>query len=287
MLIELTQRHAIIDQINNLDGLPASASQLIRKINDPDINIQEIVDSIEVDPALTASVLKWANSAAFCGIHEIATIRDAAVRLGLQKMRALITASLTSTIMSHAIPEYDLSPGQLLERSIVVGMGSVEIAKSLQIEIPEYTFTAGLLHDIGKIVLGKFVGNSSATLLHEANREAIPFNKAEQNILGIDHAEAGALLLDRWNIPAPIVEVVRWHHEPDLYEGGPHTPLDVIHITDLAATCCGLGVGIEGVSNTPSPMVLHRLEITQFQFEQCILILADTAKQARQFLEVA
>ena len=287
MLIELTIRDTIIEQIQTLDGLPASASQLIQKVNNPDFNIQELVDSIEMDPALTANVLKWANSPVFGGIHEIATIRDATVRLGLQQMRQLITASLTTPIISHAIPGYDLSPGQLLERSIIVAMGSIEISKFLQIKTPEHTFTAGLLHDIGKIVLGKFVGNSSFKLLEEADRESIPFNKAEHNILGIDHAEAGALLLKNWNIPLPIVEVVRWHHEPNLYEGESNTPLDIVHLTDLAATCCGIGVGIDGVSYAPSSAVLQRLEISQKQFEQCILILSDVAEQAKQLFRAA
>jgi putative nucleotidyltransferase with HDIG domain len=276
-----------MDQIQALDGLPASANLLMQKINDPEFDVQEWVNCIETDPALTANVLKWANSPAFGGIHKIATIKDAAVRLGSKQMKQLITASLAVPIIGHAIPGYDLNPGQLLERSTIVAMGSKEVAKSLNIEIPDYTFTAGLLHDIGKIVLGKFVGNASTTLSSRATQESIPFNEAERSILGIDHAEAGALLLNSWNIPQPIVDVVRWHHEPHRYEGELHTALDVIHITDLAATCCGLGVGIDGVSYSPSTTVLRRLKMNQRQFEQCILLLADMSTEAKLLFQAA
>jgi len=287
MSIELSQREEIITQIDELDGLPAAASELVNKINDPEISIQDLVASIELDAALTANVLKWANSPAFGGIHEIGTIRDAAVRLGLQQMRQLITASLALPIISQAVPGYDLNAGRLLERSTVVAMGSIEIAKFLEIRIPEYTFTAGLLHDVGKIILGRFVGTACNMLIEEAQKDGIPFNKAEQNVLGIDHAEAGALLLSSWNFPATIVDVVRWHHEPDLYEGDYHTPLDIVHITELAATCCGLGVGIDGVNYAPSSMVLHRLNISQRQFEHCMLILADIGNQTKALFNAA
>ncbi len=153
---------------------------------------------------------------------------------------------------------YDLPPGQLLDRLVAVGVGAEELGRVLALNPPHYTFTAGLLHGIGKIVLGTFIEIDAEPILKLAFEEQVPFDEAERRILGIDHAEVGAALLEYWNIPEEIVQVVRWYNRPDQFPGDPLV-VDLVHYANILSIECGLGTGIDGLHYLPSPVVLERL----------------------------
>lgn len=238
-------------------------------LQDPEVEMSDLVDALEYDPGLTANALRWANSAYFGGRHEITSIRDAVVRLGMKRMNQLVMTSIMAPLAGHAIQGYDLAPGALLHHSIAVAIGATELAKALAIEIPDFTFTAGLLQDIGKIVLGMFVEVATGPILLAAAQDKLSFDEAERSILGIDHAEVGSILLDRWNIPKPIVDVVRWHHQPKLYTGD-NVALDLVHLAGVLSLGCGLGAGIDGLQYRPDRSVLSRLHMKPLETEAVV-----------------
>jgi putative nucleotidyltransferase with HDIG domain len=162
---------------------------------------------------------------------------------------------------------YDLPGGKLLSHSLAVAVGAEELARMLGHEVPSHVFTAGLLHDIGKIVLGTFLEVDAGPVLERANSQQLPFDVAEREVLGIDHAEVGGILLDRWNFPVQLVASVRCHHRPEDLSP-PDFVADCVHVSNMVSIECGLGAGIDGLHYTPSGTVLRRLGITGEMIEK-------------------
>ena len=139
-------------------------------------------------------------------------------------------------------------------------------------EVPTYTFTAALLHDIGKIVLGTFLSIDSGPIMKLAFEDGLSFENAEREVLGIDHAEVGAELLNLWDIPDEIVQVVQYHHHPEQCED--NMAVHLVHVADLLSIECGFGIGIDGLNYRPSECSVKLLKINNRIMEQtmCVMI---------------
>lgn len=185
----------------------------------------------------------------------------------MRKVAHLVLAAAIAPQARKAVKGYDLKSAGLWEHSIGVAVGSTWLGERLGIQTPEHTFTAGLLHDIGKIVLGSFLQVDVEPIRALAKREGFSFELAEQKILGIGHAETGAALLEAWNFPPNVVEAVRWHHEPEKASGDP-AAVDLVHAADLVCLMCGVGMGTDGLSYIPSPTVMSRLNVRENTMEQ-------------------
>jgi putative nucleotidyltransferase with HDIG domain len=254
----VSQREKIITTIRSVPSLPVSAAMISNLLRDPDVDFSKVAGAIEFDPGLAANVLKIANSAYFGGPKSIGSIRLAIMRLGINRIYNLVMASVVAPLARQPIKGYDLSPGALWEHSVATAVGADQLAMVLGLKTPEYTFTAALLHDIGKIVLGTFVEIDAKPIMDMAFEEGLSFEDAERRVLGIDHAEVGALLLQQWNLPKGIVDAVRWHQRPDDYDGD-RLIVDIIHVADALSMMGGMGTGSDGLHYRISEAVVERL----------------------------
>lgn len=257
----MTERERIIDAIRRVPELPVAAVQVMKLIQDPDAGVAEIMKPIEYDPGLTSNVLRLANSAYFAGPRSISSLREAGVRLGAQRIFQLVLASAVSPVARQPIRTYDIPAGQLFEHLIAVAVGGEELARTLDIKPPIHTFTTGLLHDVGKVVMGTFAAIDAGPIFEHAVNEGISFEKAEADLLGIDHAEVGALLLEDWQLPEEITQAVRWHHEPEQFTGDDTRVVDLVHVAVNLSMQCGIGVGRDGLHYHASPVVIERLRL--------------------------
>jgi putative nucleotidyltransferase with HDIG domain len=274
----MSRRDEVLAKVRTIPALPTAAARVIILLRDPDVDIKEVIRTIEYDPGLTSNVLRLANSAYFAGPRTISSLRDAIVRLGLNRVFQLVITSAIAPVARQAVKGYDLPPLQLLSHSVAVAVGVEELATRLKRPAPPATFTAGLLHDLGKIILGTFVEIDAAPILSLAYRERISFEVAENQVLGINHAEAGAALLERWNLPVTIVDVVRWHHEPESFTGET-LAMDLVHAADHLSLGSGIGVGIDGLNYHPSPVVMSRLMLKADVAEAVLCHMIDAIKE--------
>lgn len=263
------QRDAILAQVRSIPALPTAATRVIALLRDVDVDIAELLRAIEYDPGLTTNVLRLANSAYFAGPRMIGSLREAIVRLGMNRLFQLVVTTAITPFGRPEIKGYDLPAGKLLEHAMSVAVGSEELAAQLGVKAPDLTFTAALLHDLGKVVLGTFVDVDGPAIIELAYQRKLSFQEAEREVLGIDHAEVGAALLEQWSLPAAIVQVVRWHHEPERYEGD-RLLCDLVHAADHLSLQSGIGVGIDGLNYHPSPQVFARLNIDETVSEKTI-----------------
>jgi putative nucleotidyltransferase with HDIG domain len=245
-----------------MPSLPTSTLELARLVCDPDVEIQDLKQAVERDPGTAGNLLRLANSAYFGGRRQIATVRDAIVRLGLRQVAQLVLGSSVAPMARPSIKGYDLPAGGLLRHSVSTAACTEELAKALGHRPPHESFTAGLLHDVGKIVLGTFIEIDVKPILSLSFEESVPFQEAERRVLGIDHAEVGAVLLDEWGLPESLVEVIRWHHEPDEFTGDESLALDLVHVADNLARMTGMSTGLDGLHYASSNLVVGRLGIT-------------------------
>lgn len=246
--------------------MPGAAVKLLVLMDDPDISVSQIEAILGQDPGLTANILKLANSAYFGMPSKVGSIKQAVVLLGLKRLMQIVIASCVSAIIDKPVAGYDLPPGELWHHSIGVSVAAEGLMKELNIEAAEEIFTAALLHDVGKLVMGEFIENDIKKI-EAALSQGISFETAENMVLGTNHADIGAEILTQWSLPSVIVNAVRWHHSPES-AGGAEMMLDIIHVANVLCLMIGVGVGRDGLQYSPSEAVVERLGLEPYHLEK-------------------
>ena len=195
------QATKVASAIKSFPGMPGTAVRLLALIDDPAMRVSQIEEILRHDPGLTANVLRLANSAYFGIPSKVGSIRQAVILLGLKHMIQMVIAACVGAIMDKPVPGYDLPPGELWRHSIAVSVAAEGLVKELKIEAAEEIFTAALLHDVGKLVLGDFIKDEFKQI-ETAVSQGISFEMAEKIVLGTNHAEIGARILTDWLLPA-------------------------------------------------------------------------------------
>ncbi|MCA8958350.1 MAG: HDOD domain-containing protein [Planctomycetes bacterium] len=264
----------MLKSVQEVEVLPSSAVEIVRIAQDPEADAGQVERAIALDPVLTARVLKMANSSLLGGRAETRTVRDAVVRLGSGRV---IAAALDSGPLAAAPVEgYELRPGALWEAAAATALTAEELARACGTRAPREVFTAALLCDLGKLVLGPFVCRHRDAIMALAFEGDHAFDAAEREVLGIDHAEVGALLLERWQLPAEIVQIVRWHHLPSSCDESMRGPTDLVHAAEHLCAMAGLGSGVDGTQYRADPATVTRLGLKPSVVEA---VLCETASK--------
>jgi len=255
----------VIRDVKSFPNMSGMAVKVLKLIDDPDTTISEVEELLRYDPGITANILKLTNSAYFGIPSKVGSVRQAVVLLGWKKLGKLVMTSCVNALLNKSVPGYDLPPGELWRHSIAVSVAAELLAKELEITANDVVFTAALLHDLGKLILGSYV-REDFQAIEGAAGEGTPFQVAERQILGTDHAEVGSRLLESWSLPESLVRSVRWHHDPDA-SGESNAMIDLVHVANVLCLMIGIGVGREGLRYAPSPSATKRLGIKTRQLE--------------------
>jgi len=265
----VSRKDEILSKMFSVTSIPPVAIEATQLLQDPEANINNLVRVIEYDPGLTSNILRLANSAYYGFPESIGSVKDAIVRLGMNRIFEMVMTWVFSPLAQRRVPGYGLSSDGLWRHSIAVAVGAEQLAADLNRKSPAYTFTAGMLHDIGKIVLGTFLQEEISSITEMAARERVSLEVAEQHVLGIDHAEAGAVLLENWNLPSKVADVSRWHHQPEFLTENTLVT-DLVHVADTMCLMGGIGSGIDGCDHFTSADVVERLNLTALTTDSVI-----------------
>ena len=267
----MIEANELVKAAQGLDPLPATVARLASLVGRPDWSLNEAAHLVEFDAALTGRLLRLANSAAMAGLAPVNTARDAIMRVGVGPALAFAAASGLRKQLKRALPEYGLTDGQLWRHSVASALAVEPIARRAKPPVPPECFTAALLHDIGKIVLARFLSPEELRWLADArDLGGMSSLQAETEVLGVHHAELGGLIAGNWKLPDRLILGVSFHHTPD---AGDDVVCDVVYLSNIAAKRIG-----EGVVRGPSEVVadeatLARLGITPGAWEDLILTL--------------
>lgn len=273
----------VVAQVKDLPGLPEVTTEIIKLTDDPNATAQDINRAVGKDQALTAKVLKLANSAYYGFPRRISTVTDATVMLGFQTLRSIVMAASVSDMLSREVEGYSLGAGELWRHSQATAMGARLLARQCKYPAVDVAYTAGLLHDIGKVILNHYLKEAYQPVVDMVTREGVPFIEVETSILGFNHAEIGAKVGEKWNLPSPLVEAIANHHSPDQAVIDPKLTA-IIHLADCLTMIMGVGLGIDGLFYPMQESALDTLGLSMNTMEEMVSKLTDMMVDSTAFL---
>jgi putative nucleotidyltransferase with HDIG domain len=244
-------------EVEAFPGMPATAAKLLPLLDNSDSTISEVESILKYDPGLTANILKLTNSAFFGIPTKVSSVKQAIVLLGWKRLLQVVTTICMSPLMKKTIPGYDLRSGELWRHSVAVSVAAEILVKALKIPDADEVFTAALLHDVGKLILGSFV-KKDLEQIETMVTKGITLDVAESMVLGTNHAEVGGQILHKWSFPAELVNAVQWHHDPESCENI-CVLSDIVHVANTLGLMTGFGKAKEGNGIEPFGPVADRL----------------------------
>jgi putative nucleotidyltransferase with HDIG domain len=232
----------VIDITANIPPFPKAARRVLTMLRDPGVELTRVAEVVSLDQALAGRVLRLANSAYFGLPRRISSVTEALVLLGFVNVRSVLISASVGHILFDGAKSYGLEPGVLWEHSVGAAYTAQMLAKKIDVRKYDVAFSAGLLHDIAKIVIDRSLkDDAKADLLSSIND--IGEIDAEAEMLGANHAEIGARICERWNLPVEIVEAVGFHHNPSAYEGKDRLP-SIVAASNVTSKAVLYGVGV-------------------------------------------
>lgn len=211
--MSVKEQLAFIDNIEEFPSMPPVVMHLMTKMNDPDITVEETEKFIDMDPALVSYILKITNSLIFGLGEEVHSVRRAITLIGMANLKSLLT-SYSLRLLCKTITHADAQQ-YLWGHSIAVGVFSRVISMRIfKKEQPE-AYVLGLLHDIGKIVLYMYNGKGFLECLEAGIAKNMDFVRAEKELFGFSHIEAGYLMVGKMGFTKKIKDVILYHHDPE------------------------------------------------------------------------
>ena len=205
---------SLVDDIQGLVSLPEVALKISDLIDDPDTSVDDVGKLISQDPALTMRVLAVANSPFYGFSSEISTISRAVTVLGTKQITDVVLSTATTNAFKGISIDL-ISVDDFWYHSLYCGLLAQELSCKHNPPLRDSMFVAGLLHDIGHLVmLNKIPDLLQDALLRTVQGESLPLYLEEQQVIGFDHAQVGAELARAWNLPGYLVECIEFHHEP-------------------------------------------------------------------------
>jgi putative nucleotidyltransferase with HDIG domain len=201
-----------LDGVTSLPAAPMLVTELLTLFRDSDGDVDQVVQLISYEPSLTAQILRTSNSAFFAGEQPPGDIFEAVSRVGFYQVYCLVVSLFGAKTRSIEGADKGVNVDELWRHSVAVAVSASVVAEESG-QTRAVAFTAGLLHDIGKLVLASAERERYATLIKRAKDEGVLLSVLERSDLIIDHAELGGELMHRWNLPADVVAAVGYHHE--------------------------------------------------------------------------
>ena len=225
---------ALVTRKGTLPSVPAVYLQILEALQDPDCPVVQIAEIVAQDPGLTGKILQLVNSAFFGYASEVSNAYEAVMLLGVGTIRSL---ALSLHVFSAFQPKAGegFSVERIWSHSLRVGVLAKKIIELEQGDqkLTEQAFTAGMMHDVGKLILAENLSEVYLQLTADAQRQKRQLIDAEKEILHATHAEAGAYLLDLWGLPTPLVEAIALHHEPAQTNDLEFSPLTAVHVANV------------------------------------------------------
>jgi putative nucleotidyltransferase with HDIG domain len=244
-------KEKVIDLIHHrktsLPTLPVVINNIMATARSEKTSAKDLANFIVNDQAISARVLRIANSAYYGMSKKIDSISRAIVVIGFKEIISLALGMGIFSAFSKKGDDAPIDITELWKHSIGVGFAAKKIAKKTNKIADESTILIGLLHDIGKIVFCLYFPDEYGEVLKKMPNEQTPLYKIENECLGLDHAEMAYLLMKQWNFPANLIQAVRYHHNPSVC---PKDQVDMAMTVNLANVICHQsGIGHSGNNN--------------------------------------
>ncbi|MCP4672110.1 MAG: HDOD domain-containing protein, partial [Desulfobacula sp.] len=229
--VNIPSRDDILKTIDQLKPIPQTALKILRMFQTGQHDITQITHELARDQVLSGQTLKLCNSALFAGLVKFESLKDAVLLLGENMLlKTVITAAVNEYFAQTGTSGYSLCKGGLFFHAIGVATLSEKIAEKIKSSSIKSSYTAGLLHDIGKVILDQYIADRAPNFFRQLSQENEDSISAEKKILGITHCAAGAFLAKKWNFPEGLSQIIQFHHAPEKTKEN----IELTHIVYLA-----------------------------------------------------
>ncbi|EQA35790.1 HDIG domain protein [Leptospira inadai serovar Lyme str. 10] len=269
-----------------LPKISSVVSKVMEMVNRPDVAIADLAKEISKDPGLTAAVIKLSNSAYYRPTKPVKTVQESLMTLGIKTVREMILLTEAKGILKKDLKGYQIDGESNWMHSLTVAELAMRITVQKKLKFDkDVAFTAGLLHNIGKVILSEFFPSIILQLRAELQTYEGPYKDLERKYFGYTHEEAGAKLLAKWNFPEELVEVANFYTEPEKAVKFPEL-VSVVHIAHCVVILSGMGIDIGGLRTPLSPQALKVAGVTDGDLQMYYTLLPEIARHLAELIAV-
>ncbi len=278
----------IEDYIKSMPSLPTTVAKVLEVCNNPRTSPADLNHVISLDPVLVGRVLKLINSAYYGLGQQVTSLVRAIIMLGINTVKNLALSSAVLRNLSTKKDFQALDMEGFWRHSLCVGVAAKVLAKRRGVDAKqaEEYFTAGLLHDIGKIPLNAVLNREYVMAISVSDRERISLHRAEERMLGLDHARSGAMIAEAWRLEGAVGDAIA-HHHAYLEYSGPHK--DILYSVVLAnrfASVMEIGFSGNRYPEKLDNVVWEALGVSRDVFDEIETVVNQEIEKAKVFLRV-
>jgi putative nucleotidyltransferase with HDIG domain len=282
----MTNIEDIISGIDTLTPIPPVAAQIMALAEDENSSMSDISDLIVHDPSITASLLKICNSAFFGLARKVESVRDAITLLGLDQIVELILLNTTAENFRDEPDGYGLGEGELWHHAVYSAHVAKILAESYGPANKKHLiFTAALLKDIGKLIMGRYVAFSYEKINILVESKGYSFTEAEKEVIGMNHEELGVLVGRKWRFGKKLIYIIGNHHMSEEASRN-DTETALVYLADIVCMVMGFGTGIDGLAYRFYSDVLDRMNLTDQDLQKIIFDTGADRKKIQTLLNL-
>ena len=281
----MLEHESVLARIKNLPPAPVVLARVLSIMDNPKAGTGDLIAAIEVDPGVTANILRTCNSPYYAGSRQLSTLEEAVHRVGMRTVTQLATVNGAESLLAGAHEGYGLAPGDLWRHSMSVALGCRLLAQRVGYSKASLVFTGGLLHDLGKIVLDVFLKHRY-TEVRQRVEQGATFHEAEQEVLGVGHAELGSRIAATWDFPESLLSMIRHHHQPE--EAGEDSDIcSLVHLADALSHWLGIGLGRPGLAVRFESSAVRRFGLKPDDLDRVMIELVEEMEETERSLVAA
>jgi putative nucleotidyltransferase with HDIG domain len=276
--------NSILKSVEMIPAFPAAIQKVAELLRNEDYVVANVVDVIKRDQAIAANILKISNSAYFGSRRNIKTIHEAVIYLGHQQLIRAVQAAGVSRIYQKTTTGYVSRARELWEHAVSVALMSQILCKKIQGREDQTLYTAALLHDVGKVTMGEYVQEYFQKIIGRVDENKCSFLEAEEEFIGINHANLGGLIAEHWNFPIVIRDAIAYHHRPDLLADESNILASLVYLSDQACLMMGLTGGRDALAYKGLEDVMRHFDLKMVDLEKSLIALMDELEKARDLM---
>ncbi|MFC1523582.1 HDOD domain-containing protein [Thermodesulfobacteriota bacterium] len=281
----MSRLEEMLSLVKEIPPFPKVAQRVMEMIEDPDVGAKELAKVIQYDQSITANVLKICNSPYYGLGGKISSLDSGLIRIGNEILKEIIiTGSSQQFYQGTGEDGYQLADGELWKHSVATAIMAKLLVRHVKGVESGAAFTGGLLHDIGKRIMSKFVKQEFNEIMGLVAENSCTFVEAEQEVLGITHAELGGRILEQWEFPQDLTDAVRQHHDPDALHKEPLSA--VVCLSNALVISLGIGIGVSGLAVEIQGEGLKNVGLTNADMDLLMADLIEEMSRAEDMIQL-
>jgi putative nucleotidyltransferase with HDIG domain len=263
--IKIPEPNEISQSAKDLQPIPQIALKVLRMINEERYEIEDLTEEIRKDQVISARTLQLCNSVMFASRKKIESLDHALVMLGQNLLLKFVISASFNNFFNQSGMGYSLCKGGIYHHAVGTAVIAEKLAVLTAKAKPSLAYTAGLLHDIGKVVLDQYIISGFPLFYRQLNEEGKNLSEVEKQVLGTDHTEVGASLALNWSFPESLVETIRHHHNPE--DAQQHEELvHIVYLADLLMSRFHSGLELERLNTDTLAARLETISLSIAEF---------------------